>query len=79
MGAMAEPIELSKEEQAILVGTQTVIDDNPRLDVRDWTGKNPIKIVLDQKNRIPKENYIFGKYIKILPPSPSFCKWPSIV
>lgn len=47
------------EEQAILVGTQTVIDDNPRLDVRDWTGKNPIKIVLDQKNRIPKENYIF--------------------
>ena len=47
------------EEQAILVGTQTVIDDNPKLDVRDWTGKNPIRIVLDLKNRIPKENHIF--------------------
>ena len=47
------------EEQAILVGTQTVIDDNPKLDVRDWTGKNPIRIVLDQNNRIPKESYIF--------------------
>jgi diaminohydroxyphosphoribosylaminopyrimidine deaminase/5-amino-6-(5-phosphoribosylamino)uracil reductase len=47
------------EEQAILIGTQTAIDDNPKLDVRDWYGKNPVKIVLDQKNRIPKENYIF--------------------
>jgi len=47
------------EEQAILVGTQTAIDDNPRLNVRDWSGKSPVKIVLDQNNRIPKENYIF--------------------
>ncbi|MEO8235124.1 MAG: bifunctional diaminohydroxyphosphoribosylaminopyrimidine deaminase/5-amino-6-(5-phosphoribosylamino)uracil reductase RibD [Flavobacterium sp.] len=47
------------EEQAILVGTQTVINDNPKLDVRDWTGNNPIKIVLDKNNRIPKESHIF--------------------
>lgn len=47
------------EEHAILVGTQTVIDDNPKLDVRNWTGKNPIRIVLDINNRIPKENHIF--------------------
>ena len=47
------------EEQAILVGTQTVVDDNPKLDVRDWTGKNPIKIVLDKNNRISKESHIF--------------------
>ena len=47
------------EEAAILVGTQTVIDDNPKLDVRDWTGKNPTRIVLDKNNRIPKESYIF--------------------
>ena len=47
------------EEQAILVGTQTVIDDNPKLDVRDWSGKNPVRIVLDLNNRIPKENHIF--------------------
>ncbi|MDR6967063.1 diaminohydroxyphosphoribosylaminopyrimidine deaminase/5-amino-6-(5-phosphoribosylamino)uracil reductase [Flavobacterium arsenatis] len=48
------------EEHAILVGTQTVIDDNPTLTVRDWTGSNPIRIVLDRKNRIPKENHIFN-------------------
>jgi diaminohydroxyphosphoribosylaminopyrimidine deaminase/5-amino-6-(5-phosphoribosylamino)uracil reductase len=47
------------EEQAILVGTQTVIDDNPKLDVRDWTGENPTRIVLDKNNRIPKESHIF--------------------
>jgi len=40
------------EEQAILVGTNTVLDDNPRLDVRDWTGTNPIRIVLDKDGRI---------------------------
>ncbi len=47
------------EEQAILVGTQTVVDDNPKLDVRDWSGENPIRIVLDKNNRISKESYIF--------------------
>lgn len=48
------------EEQAILVGTQTVIDDNPKLNVRDWTGKNPIKVVLDQNNRIPIESEVLS-------------------
>jgi diaminohydroxyphosphoribosylaminopyrimidine deaminase/5-amino-6-(5-phosphoribosylamino)uracil reductase len=47
------------EEQAILVGTQTVIDDNPKLDVRNWTGNNPIRLVLDTNNRIPSNSHIF--------------------
>ena len=40
------------EEQAILVGTQTIIDDNPSLTVRDWVGKNPIRVVIDKENAI---------------------------
>jgi diaminohydroxyphosphoribosylaminopyrimidine deaminase/5-amino-6-(5-phosphoribosylamino)uracil reductase len=48
------------EEQAILVGTSTVIDDNPKLDVRDWSGNNPVRIVLDQNNRIAKDSHIFN-------------------
>ena len=40
------------EEQAILVGTNTVLDDNPQLDVRDWYGKSPIRIILDRTGRI---------------------------
>ena len=47
------------EEQAILVGTQTAIDDNPKLNARDWSGKNPIRLVIDQNNRIEKNNHIF--------------------
>lgn len=41
------------EEQAILAGTQTVIDDNPKLNTRDWSGNDPIRIVLDRTGRIP--------------------------
>ena len=47
------------EEQAILVGTQTVIDDNPQLNARDWDGNNPIRVVIDQNNRIPKTAHVF--------------------
>ncbi len=54
------------EEQAILVGTNTVIEDNPKLDVRDWKGNNPIRIVLDQNNRIPKESHIFNNQAKTI-------------
>lgn len=44
------------EEQAILVGTNTVLEDNPSLTVRDWTGNHPIRIVLD-KNETLSKNY----------------------
>ena len=54
------------EEQAILVGTQTVIDDNPKLNVRDWIGKNPVRFVLDQNNRIPRESHIFDNQAKTI-------------
>lgn len=42
------------EEQAVLVGTQTVLSDNPKLNVRDWTGNPPVRIVIDCSLRIPK-------------------------
>ncbi len=47
------------EEQSILVGTQTVLDDNPKLDVRDWSGKNPIRIVLDKSGKIPHDFHVY--------------------
>ena len=52
------------EEQAILVGTNTIIEDNPSLTTRDWSGNNPIRIVLDQNNRISKESHIFDNQVK---------------
>jgi len=36
------------EEQAILVGHHTVLVDNPRLTVRDWSGDNPLRVVLSE-------------------------------
>ncbi|HET9131456.1 MAG TPA: bifunctional diaminohydroxyphosphoribosylaminopyrimidine deaminase/5-amino-6-(5-phosphoribosylamino)uracil reductase RibD, partial [Terriglobia bacterium] len=31
------------EEDAFLVGTQTAAVDNPKLNVREWTGRNPVR------------------------------------
>lgn len=42
------------EEAAIMVGTNTVITDNPRLNVRRWTGDNPLRIIIDKSGRIPE-------------------------
>ena len=47
------------EEQAILVGTTTVLKDNPKLNVRNWTGKNPFRVLLDRNLKIPTQNLIF--------------------
>ncbi|WP_236262983.1 bifunctional diaminohydroxyphosphoribosylaminopyrimidine deaminase/5-amino-6-(5-phosphoribosylamino)uracil reductase RibD [Aggregatimonas sangjinii] len=41
------------EEQAILVGTNTALEDNPKINVRDWAGKNPFRVVLDKSLKIP--------------------------
>lgn len=54
------------EEQAILVGTQTVLDDNPKLDARDWTGNNPIRIVLDRTGKITTDYFVKDKKIKTI-------------
>lgn len=54
------------EEQAILVGTNTVIEDNPTLTTRNWSGNHPIRIVLDQNKRISKESHIFDNQVKTI-------------
>ena len=46
--------KIRAEEQAILVGTTTAINDNPNLNVRSWNGNNPIRVVLDRTLKIPK-------------------------
>lgn len=40
------------EEQSILVGTKTILDDNPKLNARDFKGNNPIRIIIDKSNKI---------------------------
>ena len=43
---------LRAEENAILVGAKTVLDDNPSLTCRDWKGVHPTRVVLDSRNSI---------------------------
>ncbi len=47
------------EEAAIMVGTKTALLDNPRLDVRKWTGKNPVRIVIDKNLSLPRSLHLF--------------------
>lgn len=48
------------EEQAILVGTNTVVEDNPSLTVRDWVGENPIRVVLDRVLKLNSNFNVFN-------------------
>jgi diaminohydroxyphosphoribosylaminopyrimidine deaminase/5-amino-6-(5-phosphoribosylamino)uracil reductase len=48
------------EEQAILVGKNTVLQDNPSLTVRDWSGNNPLRIVLDKAEELAKTHAVFN-------------------
>ncbi len=54
------------QEQAILVGTETVLKDNPKLNVRDWSGNNPIRVVLDRQLRIPNSYHVFDGSVKTI-------------
>jgi len=48
------------EEQAILIGTETVLNDNPELTVRRWNGKNPLRIVIDRNLTLLKKLKVFN-------------------
>jgi diaminohydroxyphosphoribosylaminopyrimidine deaminase/5-amino-6-(5-phosphoribosylamino)uracil reductase len=49
------------QEQAIMIGTNTALLDNPQLTVREVKGKNPLRITVDKWLRIPKHYYLFDK------------------
>jgi len=54
------------EEDAILIGTNTAINDNPKLDIRNWSGKNPVRVVLDKSLRIPSNYDLFDETIQTI-------------
>ena len=53
-------------EQAILVGTKTVLEDNPQLTTRDWFGNSPIRILFDRELKIPDESRAFDNKSKTM-------------
>lgn len=45
--------KMRAEEDAILVGYNTALYDNPKLNVRDWSGKAPVRVILDLELQLP--------------------------
>lgn len=47
------------EETGLMVGTNTIIADNPKLNVRRWKGNSPLRITFDRNGRLPESANIF--------------------
>lgn len=56
--------KMRSENQSILVSTNTVLLDNPSLTVRNWSGKNPIRIALDRQGKIPASYHLKDGVVK---------------
>ena len=50
---------LRSEVQAVMVGTNTAVLDNPMLSVRAWKGRAPIRILIDRERRVSYDNHLF--------------------
>ncbi|MBC7553231.1 MAG: bifunctional diaminohydroxyphosphoribosylaminopyrimidine deaminase/5-amino-6-(5-phosphoribosylamino)uracil reductase RibD [Taibaiella sp.] len=46
------------EEGAILVGTTTAINDNPRLTARKWQGPQPLRLFIDRNLAVPTSHHL---------------------
>jgi diaminohydroxyphosphoribosylaminopyrimidine deaminase / 5-amino-6-(5-phosphoribosylamino)uracil reductase len=58
--------KIRSTEDAILVGTNTAEKDNPSLTVRHWSGRNPLRVVIDKNLRLPNTLNLFKPASKTL-------------
>lgn len=58
--------QLRADEHAILVGTNTALNDNPALTVRNVEGENPIRILIDFELKVPQTFNIYNHEAKTL-------------
>ncbi len=49
------------EEDAVLVGKNTARADNPQLNVRYWSGRNPKRVVIDRNLELPPSLHLFDR------------------
>ena len=52
--------QIRSEEHAILVGTQTALNDNPSLTTRLVEGRNPVRILIDFDLKVPRNFKIYN-------------------
>lgn len=58
--------QLRADEHSILVGTQTALNDNPGLTVRNVEGTNPVRILIDFDLKVQKDFKIYNNESKTL-------------
>lgn len=58
--------KMRSECDAIMIGTNTALLDNPSLTTRKWAGNNPVRIVFDRSLRLPKNLKIFDHTAKTI-------------
>lgn len=54
------------EEDAILIGKNTAVIDNPKLNTRYWPGKSPKRIVIDRRLELANDLNIYDKSVETL-------------
>ena len=67
------------EEDAIMVATKTALLDDPHLTVTKWTGKNPVRVLLDRTLRVPANYRIFDEAAKTIVFTNAQCADPSVL
>ena len=58
--------KMRSEEDAIMIGTNTVKYDNPTLNTRFWTGKNAIRVLIDRELSLSKNLHVFDNSQKTI-------------
>lgn len=54
------------EEDAVMMGSNTVLYDNPMMTVRDWSGRNPVRIVIDRFLKLPDTLHVFDHSVSTI-------------
>lgn len=51
---------------SIMVGAKTVLTDQPRLNVRHWKGKDPIRVLLDAELDVPEDHSFYQAKVRTI-------------
>ena len=54
------------EEASILIGTNTANNDDPVLNTRLWSGRDPVRLVIDRKLRLSSSLHLFDRTISTI-------------
>ena len=70
--------KMRAENMAILVGSNTALLDNPKLKTTHWVGRNPIRVLLDRRKRVPEQSAIFSDDAETIVYSEN-TEWPFVL